>query len=121
MSEQGIWNPITTAALREVRTSVAALLLELPEAVWRGHTGIVETAIAQVVEDQYAMRDERDRLRAALTETEDVLLSAKGWLPWRAEDCEWPENRANAERVLSVIERIEAARAALEGDEEDEE
>lgn len=39
---------LTTAAVRELRRSTAALLLELPEVVWREHKGCVENAIAQL-------------------------------------------------------------------------
>ena len=45
-------------ASREARRSVAALLLELPEPVWREHKGTVETAIAAMYEEIAALRAE---------------------------------------------------------------
>lgn len=49
---------VTTAAVRELRRSTAALLLELPEVVWREHKGIVENAIAQLDDEIRRLRDE---------------------------------------------------------------
>lgn len=56
-------NDVTTNAVRELRRSTAALLLELPEAVWREHKGYVENAIAQLDGDLRAALAERDAAR----------------------------------------------------------
>lgn len=60
------FNPVTTAAVREARRSVAALLLQIPEEVWREHKGVFENAVAGLVEDCLALEADHDRLRAAL-------------------------------------------------------
>lgn len=63
---------LTTAAVKEARKSLAALLLELPHEVWRSHKGTVENAIVQMVEELGAVAAERDRLRSALTRSEQA-------------------------------------------------
>ena len=57
-----------------------------------------------------AQRAERDRVEGNVTALEDALLDAKGWLPWSAEQCHWPDNRASVARLLALIARIEASR-----------
>lgn len=67
-------DPVVAAALREVRKSLSALLLELPEEVWRSHKGTVENAIAGMVEERLAVVAERDRLRSALAVLDDAAV-----------------------------------------------
>lgn len=85
---------LITAALKEARKSVAALLLEVPHEVWVAHKGTVENAISLLVEDrlearaQVALRDalldqaQERALRAALAvaerKVEMVTMVAEG-------------------------------------------
>jgi len=55
---------IVTAAIKEARKSMAALLLELPREVWVAHKGAVENAIALMVAERREMQDEAARLAA---------------------------------------------------------
>lgn len=69
--------------------------------------------------DLQGARAENATLRERVAVLTAALLETKRWLPWRADDCYWPENRAAVARALGAIAEIErtarATGAAGEG------
>jgi hypothetical protein len=105
----------TTNAIREARRSIAALLTELPEPVWREHKGVFENAVALMVGENLNIRADDERLGAALAAAEARCARLEPY-EWRCLAAEQKVNDLAAD--LHAAERAhreaEAALAAAE-------